>query len=73
MALGLQVWQAASSVERSLVGGVGRLSRLDAGDVEATASRGSDGLLGELAQSAQGSGTRSDHGEGGVESRELPR
>lgn len=54
LALELQIWQAASSIERSLVGGIGRLSRLDAGDVEATAGRCYSVLLGELAQGAEG-------------------
>jgi len=49
LALALQVWQAASSVERGLVGWVGRLSRLNAGDVKATTSRNSDRLLREPA------------------------
>lgn len=53
LAFVLEIWQAARSVERGLIGGVGRLSRLDASDVEAATSRGS-GVLRELTQSAEG-------------------
>jgi len=54
LAFRLQVWQATSSVERSLVGGVGRLSGLDASDVKTTSGDGG-WFVGELAQSTQGS------------------
>jgi len=50
LALSLQVWEGASSIKRGLIGRIGGLSRLDTSDVEATTSRGSNGLLGELAQ-----------------------
>jgi hypothetical protein len=45
-----------------LVGRTDRLGRLDAGDVKATTGDGSSGVLvGDLAQSTQGRGTRSGH------------
>ncbi len=59
LALLLEVGQGAGGIQGGLVGRVGRLCRLDAGDVKATTSDGS--LLGELAQGTQGGGTRSGH------------
>lgn len=61
LALELEIWQAARSVERGLIGGVGRLSRLDASDVEAATSRGSRAVLRELTQSTEGGRARSSH------------
>lgn len=55
LALELEIWQAASSVEGGLVGGVGGLCGPDAGDVKGTTGRRSSSvLLGEQAQGAEG-------------------
>lgn len=55
LALLLQVWQGASSIQGGLVGGIGGLCRLDAGDVQAATGDGCRRrLLGKLAQGPQG-------------------